>query len=166
MLEFDIKSTSKEWDILQNKLNYLSKHPTFANDDVPAVSMMKSQDFVQQRIDIAAKEQWKELDLTGMNLTELPPEIGKLTQLETLRLGLDDDYENPIGNNLTDLPAELAQLTNLTTLSLDNNQFTKIPAVIAKLTNLTRLDLNNNQIAIIPEAIGNLTNLTDLYLMV
>ena len=38
-------------------------------------------------IDQAADEGWTELDLSGKNLTELPPEIGKLTQLETLILG-------------------------------------------------------------------------------
>ncbi len=138
-------------------------------------------------IDRAATEQWKELDLAGKNLTELPAEIGKLTQLERLKLGYWDDDENPIGNSLTDLPAEIGNLTNLTSLSLGNNQFTKIPAVIAKLTNLnilslannsitdigaeianltnlTRLSLHNNQIAIFPEAIGKLTNLTLLLL--
>ncbi|MFP4103017.1 hypothetical protein [Coleofasciculus sp.] len=38
-------------------------------------------------INQASNEGWKELDLSGKGLTELPPEIGKLTQLETLILG-------------------------------------------------------------------------------
>ncbi len=71
----------------------------------------------------AAAEGWTELDLAGHNLTELPPEIGQLTQLEVLILGKraeDDEYEwvgdrylpKVIGNQLTTLPAELSQLTN------------------------------------------------------
>jgi Leucine-rich repeat (LRR) protein/GTPase SAR1 family protein len=109
-------------------------------------------------IDRAATEQWKELNLAGMNLTELPPEIGKLTQLEKLKLGdwVDGKY---IGNSLTDLPAEIGKLTNLTGLDLSSNQIATIPEVIGNLTNLTWLYLHNNQIATIPEVIGNLTNL-------
>ena len=38
-------------------------------------------------IDRAAAEGWTELDLAGKDLTELPPEIGKLTQVKTLILG-------------------------------------------------------------------------------
>ena len=38
-------------------------------------------------IDQAAAEGWTELDLSGQGLTELPEEIGKLTQLERLILG-------------------------------------------------------------------------------
>jgi Leucine-rich repeat (LRR) protein/GTPase SAR1 family protein len=128
--------------------------------------MMESQNLLDllQRIDRAAEEQSKELDLVGMNLTELPPEIGKLTQLESLRLGYWTDDGEPVGNSLTDLPAELANLSNLTSLSLGNNQLTKIPAVIAQLTNLKILGLGSNQITDIFAEISNLTNLTDLYL--
>ncbi len=38
-------------------------------------------------IDRAYQEQIEALDLAGHGLTELPPEIGKLTQLKTLILG-------------------------------------------------------------------------------
>ena len=40
-----------------------------------------------QLIDKAASEGSKVLDLAGLGLEELPPEIGKCTQLETLVLG-------------------------------------------------------------------------------
>jgi internalin A len=125
--------------------------------------MMESQELLEL-IDRAAEEQWTELDLAGKNLTELPPEIGKLIQLESLSLGYWDDDGNPVGNSLTDLPAELANLTNLTSLSLGNNQFTKIPAVVAKLTNLKTLGLGSNQITDVFAEIANLTNLNELYL--
>ncbi|MGI0491878.1 hypothetical protein ACN4EG_08700 [Alkalinema pantanalense CENA528] len=35
-------------------------------------------------IDQAADEQWEALDLSGLGLTELPKEIGRLTQLKRL----------------------------------------------------------------------------------
>jgi Leucine-rich repeat (LRR) protein len=40
-----------------------------------------------RRINRAAEENLTELDLAGLELEELPPEIGKCTQLETLVLG-------------------------------------------------------------------------------
>lgn len=114
-------------------------------------------------IDRAADEQWKELDLAGMELTELPPEIGKLTQLESLILGkFDREKSKSIGNQLTDLPSEIEKLTSLTNLSLSKNQITEIPVVIGKLTSLTNLDLSKNQITKIPSAIGKLVNLNVL----
>jgi Leucine-rich repeat (LRR) protein/GTPase SAR1 family protein len=148
--------------------------------------MMESQDLLRL-IDTAADEQWTELDLAGMNLTELPPEIGKLTQLEKLILGKrDNNTRKTIGNALTSLPPEIDRLVNLTELIIDTNLLTDIPQVILslpKLTslsvnenrienlpdwlaqmNLTELYLDSNQIAIIPEAIGNLTSLTTLSL--
>jgi internalin A len=116
-------------------------------------------------IDKAADEQWTELDLAGMELTELPPEIGKLTQLETLILGKWDDKKGDfIENYLKDLPSEIEKLTSLTNLYLSSNQITEIPVVIRQLTNLTLLDLGTNQITEIPVAISKLTNLTYLNL--
>ncbi|MEP6489306.1 hypothetical protein NDI43_13205 [Microcoleus vaginatus GB2-A3] len=40
-----------------------------------------------QSIDKAADEGQTQLDLSGLDLEELPPEIGNCTHLETLRLG-------------------------------------------------------------------------------
>ncbi|MGB3237150.1 MAG: hypothetical protein WBB29_02570 [Geitlerinemataceae cyanobacterium] len=40
-----------------------------------------------RRIEQAAAEGWTELDLAGLGLTELPPEIGKCLPLESLVLG-------------------------------------------------------------------------------
>ena len=54
-------------------------------------------------IEAAARTGAKELDLAGNDLTELPPEIGQLTQLETLILAKDGD-DGYVGNNLTNLP--------------------------------------------------------------
>ena len=40
-----------------------------------------------RRIDRAAEEKLRELDLAGLGLEELPPEIGKCPRLERLVLG-------------------------------------------------------------------------------
>ena len=138
-------------------------------------------------IDRAYQDQVEELDLSGLNLTELPPEIGKLTQLKTLILGKRDEegYEC-VGNQLTTLPAEIANLTDLQTLLIADNQLKSLPQVLSKLKNLreldlsvnalqslskniigtlialTTLDLSANQLTTVPEAIGTLSNLMTL----
>ncbi len=95
------------------------------------------------------------LDLTGEQLTELPAEIGQLTNLEELHL---------LDNQLTELPAEIGQLTNLQVLALTKNQLTELPAEIGQLSNLQRLYLDINQLTELPAEIGQLTNLEELHL--
>ena len=112
----------------------------------------------------AAEEQWEELDLSGMNLTELPPEIGNLGHLKRLILGRWNQKEGDVGNQLTTLPEELWQLQQLEKLDLNFNQLNVLPEAIATLTHLTSLNLRANQFNVLPEAIATLTNLTTLNL--
>ncbi|MCB9422778.1 MAG: leucine-rich repeat domain-containing protein [Ardenticatenaceae bacterium] len=99
--------------------------------------------------------------LTGLNLssrlglTELPPEIGQLTNLEWLRLDV---------NRLTAVPPEIGQLTNLERLHLDGNRLTAVPPEIGQLTNLEWLSLDGNRLTAVPPEIGQLTNLRTLKL--
>jgi internalin A len=124
----------------------------------------------------AAEEQWAELNLSGMNLCELPQEIGSLTNLNSLDISSNQLTVLPesIGNltNLTSfylrynkliaLPESIGNLTNLTYLNLWNKKLTALPESIGNLNNLTSLDLSSNQLTALPESIGNLANLTYL----
>ena len=47
---------------------------------------MRREEAVRQ-IDQAAEEKLTQLDLAGLGLEELPPQIGKFTQLDSLVLG-------------------------------------------------------------------------------
>ena len=106
-----------------------------------------TQDELLQLIDQAAAEGWTELDLAGKGLTELPPEIGKLTQLEVLTLGKWIEKENKtIGNRLTSLPQEIAALENLRELSLVDNAFDVFPEEACNISSLTKLDFSKNLI--------------------
>ena len=99
------------------------------------------------------------LDLKSNQLTgEIPPEIGKLTNLIYLDLG---------SNQLTgEIPTEIGKLTNLTGLLLYDNELTGvIPSEIGNLTNLIYLKLSSNELSgSIPAEIGNLANLQGLNL--
>jgi internalin A len=126
----------------------------------------------------AAKEQCGKLNLSGMNLSELPSEIWKLTNLTLLDLSYNQINFLPesIGqltnltsihirdNQLNAIPESIGQLTELTSIHLSSNQLNSLPESIGQLTNLTTLYLSNNQLNSLPESIGQLTNLTSLYL--
>ncbi|MHC5739223.1 leucine-rich repeat domain-containing protein [Nostoc sp.] len=109
----------------------------------------------EQRIEKARQEGAIELDLSNIELTEIPEVIAFLTGLQEL------DLDN---NQLTELPEAIASLTGLQLLDLHNNQLTELPEAIASLTGLQKLDLDNNQLTELPEAIASLTGLQRLYL--
>ncbi|MBC1256952.1 leucine-rich repeat domain-containing protein [Trichormus variabilis] len=132
-----------------------------------------TQDELLILIEQAATEGWRELDLSGQELTELPGEIGKLQQLESLILGkqvggyewVGDRYLKKVsGNNLKTLPLELLGLPNLRKLDISGNPLERIPDLVTQILHLEELILIRVEITEIPEAIANLTNLTHLIL--
>src|SRR5260221_8399908 len=70
------------------------------------------------------------LNLSGLNLSQVPVELGQLTNLQELYLNR---------NQLSQVPVELGQLTNLQALRIDNNQFIHMPVAEIKLTNLKQI---------------------------
>jgi internalin A len=96
-----------------------------------------------------------ELDLSHNLLTELPAKIGELISLVTLSL----DY-----NHLVVLPSEIGRLANLRTLSIEDNALQELPAQIGELSELEELNLHLNKLIKLPTDIGNLIKLRELYL--
>jgi hypothetical protein len=95
------------------------------------------------------------LDLSNNKLVNIPKEIGQLISLSVLDLG---------NNQLLAIPKEIGQLSSLTELNLNGNQLVDIPKEIGQLSSLTILNLFNNQLSNIPKEIGQLSSLTHLYL--
>ncbi len=97
------------------------------------------------------------LILPDNNLSgEIPPELGELTNLHTLRLS---------HNNLTgEIPTELGQLAQLYFLNLEYNMLTgTIPLTLADLDSLAVLNLRGNSLTGgIPPELGNLVRLEEL----
>jgi internalin A len=91
-----------------------------------------------------------ELNLKSLGLTELPPEIGNLTNLLTLDL---------FANQLTSLPSEIGNLTNLQRLLLTKNRLVTLPSEIGNLNKLKTLTLVKNQLINLPPEIGKLVSL-------
>jgi Leucine-rich repeat (LRR) protein len=111
----------------------------------------------------ADKEQLEVLDLSGMNLLYLPPEVADLRNLKQLILG---NWGNgkimPDGNKLMGFPEKIYQLQQLEELSLSYNQICILPESISQLNNLKSFKINSNKLDFLPESIGNLTKLTSL----
>lgn len=104
-----------------------------------------------------AKPNWKHnltgsksLDLSGMGLTSIPPDLTELIKLEELNIS---------NNQLAEIPPELAQLSNLQRLDLSKNRLTAVPPELARLSKLTIFDLSSNQLTIVPPELGKLSNL-------
>ena len=122
-----------------------------------------TQEELLRLIDEAAADGRTTLDLAGEGLIELPPEIGKLTDLKTLVLGRWDKKKSEIfGNNLKTLPDEIGQLVGLRSLYLCRTQLERIPEFVGQLTNLKSLDLSFNQLEEVPEFINQLKDLKSL----
>jgi internalin A len=110
----------------------------------------------RRRIAEARHSGWKELDLRGLGLTEVPEELCELGQLEVLDLGF-----NGIG---AEGARALSGLVNLTWLDLGSNHIGSEGArALSPLVNLTALNLNNNTIhGDGAQALAGLVNLTSL----
>ncbi|MBL7850121.1 MAG: VCBS repeat-containing protein [Cyclobacteriaceae bacterium] len=97
--------------------------------------------------------------LDGNNLVgTIPPELGDLTALETLEMGV-----NQLSGGI---PPELGNLANLIDLNLAVNQLTgSVPMELANLSNLQALALSNNQLSgNLPIELQNLSSLQFAFL--
>lgn len=92
----------------------------------------------------------KNLQIVHNGLRTLPPEISKLKELKSLYIAYND---------LDSLPSSIIELDSLVSLTLHTNHFKEIPAEIFELDNLRELDFGNNAITTIPEDIADLKNL-------
>lgn len=104
-----------------------------------------------RRIEKARESGATELDLSKLDLTELPSELWDLSQLTELDLS---------NNQLSSIPAEVGQLSQLKELNLRSNQLSSIPVEVGQLNQLTSLDLSRNHFSDIPMQITQLGQLT------
>jgi hypothetical protein len=95
------------------------------------------------------------LDLSDNRLTSLPPQLGNLTQLECLFVG---------DNRLEALPPEIGALSRLTELDLDGNRLRELPAELARCQRLTFLRIQHNRFTSFPRVILELPDLEVLFL--
>ncbi|CCH55773.1 Leucine-rich repeat-containing protein 40 [Fibrisoma limi BUZ 3] len=93
--------------------------------------------------------------LYSNEIQQLPPQIGKLVNLQTLDLSF---------NKLTSVPDELGELSDLQSLVLNSNQLESLPERLGELSNLRELYLGDNKLKSLSAGLGQLTNLKRLYI--
>jgi len=90
-----------------------------------------------KKISYAKENNLSELNLSNLDLTELPIELFELTKLTKLKLN---------NNKLVVIPKEIEKLKYLNLLWLFNNQIKTIPYELIKISELRYLDLHGNKI--------------------
>jgi internalin A len=137
-----------------------------------------SNQVAQERIDNVLTTGNIELNLSSLGLTSLPPELNKLSHIQSLDLSYNHFAVFPIQiikltklkilnlsvNNLTELPTEIGNLSNLQILDLHGNALKKLPQEIGNLIELQALNLNFTPITSVPSTISHLNNLKVLNL--
>ena len=131
----------------------------------------------RRRIEQARKAGATTLDLSGLELTTLPPEIGSLAALQNLDLSRNQlatlppeigsltalQELNVNGNRLITLPPEIGLLRMLRGLAARQNGLTTLPPEIRFLTMLQKIGLGANQFTTLPPVICSLTTLKEVY---
>nr|XP_058942270.1 uncharacterized protein LOC131770568 [Pocillopora verrucosa] len=95
----------------------------------------------------------KELNLSWLDLLELPEAVLELTELEELDLSW---------NKLKTIPENVGKLNNITELNVRGNQLSIFPASLTQLKKLKRLYISHNKLTTIPDAIGEMVALEGL----
>ncbi len=128
---------------------------TRACDSLVVKSILESAGADPSRNFLFPGERVTQLDLSGLGITSLPAEIGKLDSLKSLSLRR---------NELAELPSTMAQLTNLDVVFLDHNRFTALPPVVRNWTQIKQFRLNHNRLKSVSADLGQMTNLYELWL--
>jgi len=105
---------------------------------------------VIQIIQFAKESAVEKLDLSNKGITELPNEIGLLTNLKLLDLSY---------NEIEEIPESICNLKNLEAVYLLRNNVSKLPAEIGQLGKLKKLDISYNPIVKLPQGLGGCSDL-------
>uniref|UniRef100_A0A061RCG5 Leucine rich repeat protein n=1 Tax=Tetraselmis sp. GSL018 TaxID=582737 RepID=A0A061RCG5_9CHLO len=103
--------------------------------------------------EVFSLENLQELSLAGNRLQSLPPRIGELKSLQRLQLS---------GNQLDRLPAQIGLLSCLEGLWLHGNLLSRLPDEVCELGSLRVLSLAGNRLEELPQGIGALSELEEL----
>jgi CCR4-NOT transcription complex subunit 6 len=95
----------------------------------------------------AKKQTWTTLDIGGMHLKNLSPELFRYSFLTTLYIP---------HNALSELPVLISKLTHLTHLDASSNKLTSVPPQLGLLTRLRELYLFDNHLTSLPPQLGTL----------
>lgn len=147
-------TNARAWEMLTH---FWDVFPNYDPDNLAVMIQRGADSYTEamRRIEEAHYTNDHTLDLSGLDLHTVPPQIGYLHQLEKLNLA---------NNNLRYLPHEMCQLTALRKLTISNNQLATLPPQIGNLSQLEFLQANQNQLQALPSSIQSMSKLTRLHL--
>jgi internalin A len=122
----------------------------------PEVESLSGSDAVvetKRRIETAIRETRPFLDLSNLNLINIPETVFSMSHLTFLRLRK---------NSLTELPKSIGRLVNLDTLDLTDNQLVSLPQQLGRLTRLESIELQHNKLKKLPHIVTTLPRLRQL----
>lgn len=128
--------------------------------------------------DLQSLTKLRELNLSGNQLTRVPPQLYEMTSIKYLYLGSNEITEvlpdikalqglqvlHLGGNQLVTVPDELGELQQLGSLTLCDNRLKKLPRSISSLSRLRSLLLHKNNLCCMPVEIVKLKGLMELSL--
>jgi len=128
--------------------------------------------------DLISLKNLRTVNLSGNQLTCVPPQLFDLASLRNLFLGANNITEvNPAitrlrklrllylgGNKLTDLPQEIGELANMHVLLLSDNRLRRLPDSICQLKKLQCLHLHRNNLTTLPHGLVHIKSLSELSL--
>ena len=130
-------------------------------------------DWVQEKIQQARTQRWKQLDLGNAGLREIPLGVFDLDALEFLVLGTSyyDYHRNKLvesenqgpANQITLIPSEITRLINLTALDLSITQVSDLTP-LQGLHSLASLNLSGTTIHTLPDFVLTFPHLRSLVL--
>lgn len=166
-----------ELDSIDSKMSYLLHNYLISVAEKEWVDSISTNDLKEEfSLSEALKnpDSVYKLNLRRKRMSSIPPEIGKLKNLEVLIISgstvkfLPDEIEecknlkSIIANSsrLEEIPATLGNLKNLRTLKIDNCNLKSIPKEIGNIKSLWHLSIGGNKITSVPNELSNLKNLT------
>ena len=137
----------------QNNIGYLDDGENVVELRLPKMDV---QEFPP---DICNLPHLKVLDLNFNNISEIPPAIGKLKNLEEFYIAQSMMFQ---GKKIHTLPNEMNKLRNLRILDLTGQGIDKLPKWTGDFSRLERLLIGGNQLESIPSELGKLRSLQEL----
>jgi internalin A len=132
----------------------------------------------ERRIRYAASTGAKALDLSNLELAELPESLGELRQLQRLHISNTplETFSDTLGrltqlqnlnvsnNPLKRLPESLGHLKKLQSLYISNTLLEALPESLGQLAQLQNLNVSDNPLKVLPERLGQLKRLQSLHI--
>lgn len=155
-LEFLVESPVRALQLSNNALLDFPVH--FARSTMKHTLeelVLHSNSLVQFPLEVArCCVELRTLDVSSNKLRSIPPEIGRLENLEVLVLSR---------NELETLPDELTLLAQLRDFKCDRNRLRALPLGIGRLAHLALIDVSFNQLETLPTSMTSLAALECVY---